>query len=42
MLGPGLGELLTRMVADQITPEDQETLNYLYPYREFAAQEKLK
>jgi sarcosine oxidase subunit beta len=42
MLGPGIGELISRMVADNLTREDHETLNYLYPYREFAAEEKLK
>ncbi len=42
MLGPGMGELLTRMVANDITPEDQEVLEILSPYREFKGQEKLK
>ena len=42
MLGPGLGELLCRMVQNQLHPEDQEVLNILTPYREFAGQEKLK
>ncbi len=42
MLGPGLGELLTRMVLGRTTPEDDETLAILSPYREFKGMEKLK
>ena len=42
MLGPGLGELITRMVLGTTTEEDRETLSYLSPYREFKGQEKLK
>ena len=42
MLGPGLGELLARMVEGKETPEDQEDLAILSPYREFKGMEKLK
>jgi hypothetical protein len=42
MLGPGVGVLLTRMVQDDLTPEDEETLGELSPYREFGGEEKLK
>lgn len=42
MLGPGLGELLTRMVIQSPLPQDDEILSILSPYREFAGQEKLK
>lgn len=42
MLGPGMGELLARMVGERLTPEDQEVLEILSPYREFKGQEKLK
>jgi sarcosine oxidase subunit beta len=42
MLGPGVGSLLTRMVQDELTPEDEETLEELSPYREFGGEEKLK
>ena len=42
MLGPGLGELLARMIRDETTPEDAEVLKILSPYRAFAAQEALK
>jgi sarcosine oxidase subunit beta len=43
MLGPGLGELLARMVTqDELSPEDQEILDVLSPHREFEGQEALK
>jgi sarcosine oxidase subunit alpha len=43
MLGPGLGELLARMVAQEdLSPEDCEVLKVLSPYRAFAGQEALK
>jgi sarcosine oxidase subunit beta len=43
MLGPGLGELLARMVAqEQLSLEDREVLDVLSPYRAFAGQEALK
>lgn len=42
MLGPGLAELLVRLVLDKLTPDDEETLKILSPYREFGGQEKLK
>jgi sarcosine oxidase subunit beta len=42
MLGPGIGELIVRMVLGTTTEEDRETLSYLSPYREFKGQEKLK
>jgi sarcosine oxidase subunit beta len=42
MLGPGMGELLTRIVMNQTTPEDQPILALLSPYRQFAGQELLK
>jgi len=42
MLGPGLGELLTRMVKNSLTESDNEILGILSPYRQFAGQEKLK
>jgi len=43
MLGPGLGELLARMVTqDQLDYKDQEVLDILSPYREFAGMEALK
>ena len=43
MLGPGLGELLARMVTqDELGEKDQEVLDILSPYREFAGMEALK
>ena len=42
MLGPGLGELLTRLVQGTLTDEDRDTLSYFSPCREFKGQEKLK
>jgi len=42
MLGPGLGELIARMVLGTTTGDDRETLTYLSPYREFKGMEKLK
>ncbi|MGE5741950.1 MAG: NAD(P)/FAD-dependent oxidoreductase [Candidatus Aminicenantes bacterium RBG_16_66_30] len=42
MLGPGVGELIGRMVRGATTSDDRETLTYLSPYREFRGQEKLK
>ena len=42
MLGPGLGELLVRMIQKKTTEKDIEVLSYLSPYRTFARQEQLK
>ncbi len=42
MLGPGIGELLTRFIENKLTQEDQDFLPYLSPYREFSGQEILK
>lgn len=42
MLGPGLGELLARIVTDSLNPQDQIILDTLSPYRNFTGQELLK
>jgi len=43
MLGPGLGELLARMITQEtLSAEDQEILQILSPYRQFRGQEALK
>ncbi len=42
MLGPGVGELLTRLVSRKPGPDDEEILSYLSPYRSFVSEEKLK
>jgi sarcosine oxidase subunit beta len=42
MLGPGMGELLTRFVTNTLTEQDKNILPYVSPYREFTGQELLK
>jgi len=42
MLGPGVGELIVRLVRKELTPQDEEVLSYLSPYREFKGREKLQ
>ena len=42
MLGPGLGELLARVVQGDTTAEDDEVLDLLSPYRVFKGEEALK
>ena len=42
MLGPGLGELIARIVNHDLADTDQEILEILSPYRTFAGQEMLK
>lgn len=42
MLGPGIGALLSRMVQNELTPTDEETLEELSPRREFGGEEKLR
>jgi sarcosine oxidase, subunit beta len=42
MLGPGLGELLVRMVQNQLSPQDEHILTYLTPTRAYGGQELLK
>ncbi|HMN62005.1 MAG TPA: FAD-binding oxidoreductase [Anaerolinea sp.] len=42
MLGPGIGELLGRMVASRPAPDDDQILQALSPYRDFHGQEMLK
>ncbi|MBN1179784.1 MAG: FAD-binding oxidoreductase [Anaerolineae bacterium] len=42
MLGPGIGALLTALVTDTLTPDDQAILKELNPYREFGGEERLK
>ncbi len=42
MLGPGLAELITRMVQNNLSEQDREVLSFLSPYRQFGGQEKLK
>lgn len=42
MLGPGTGELVARIIADQITDDDQMVLEEFSPYRQFEGEEALK
>lgn len=42
MLGPGTGEVLARMIANQSTADDQMILETFSPYRKFKGQEALK
>jgi sarcosine oxidase subunit beta len=42
MLGPGIGELVARMLADQMTAEDRMILEEFSPSRKFEGQETLK
>jgi sarcosine oxidase, subunit beta len=42
MLGPGMGELIGRMVTHATTPEDEQVLQLLSPERKFAGMEMLK
>jgi sarcosine oxidase, subunit beta len=42
MLGPGLGELLSRMVQDRLSLEDREVLDEMSPARVFGGEEVLK
>ena len=42
MLGPGVGEMLVRMVLKTQTAKDDEVLSYVSPYREFKGLEKLQ
>ncbi|TLN15016.1 FAD-binding oxidoreductase [bacterium] len=42
MMGPSVGELLTRLATNQTVPEDAETLDIVSPYRKFGGPEKLQ
>lgn len=42
MLGPGVGDLLARMVQGTVSAEDETTLAAWSPYRSFSGEEKLK
>ena len=42
MLGPGIGEVVARMIAGQTSDDDQMVLKEFSPYRKFKGQEALK
>jgi len=41
-LGPGLAEMVTRMVLGEMTSDDKKIADQFSPYRKFASEEKLK
>ncbi len=42
MLGPGLGELLSRIVTEKLTDEDHDVLKHFDLDRDFSSVEKFK
>jgi sarcosine oxidase subunit beta len=42
MLGPGIGELLTRICCNEITDSDKKVLDSFNPYRTFTGMEAFK
>lgn len=42
MLGPGLGEVISRIVTGELTEEDQKALQSFDPYRDFSDMEQFK
>ena len=42
MIGPGLGELITRIICDQLSVDDQKTLLSFEPTRDFSSSEEIK
>ncbi len=42
MLGPGLGEVISRIVTGELTKEDQKALQSFDPYRDFSGMEQFK
>lgn len=42
MLGPGLGELISRIVTEQLTQDDKRVLTSFDPYRDFSGMEMFK
>lgn len=42
MLGPGLGELITRIVVGQLTEDDEDVLKHFNLYRDFSNTEQFK
>ena len=42
MLGPGIGKLITRMLTNKLSKDDEENLNSLSLYRQFGGEEKFK
>ena len=42
MLGPGVGEVVARLIAQETTKEDKTILEGFSPYRSFGREEALK
>ena len=42
MLGPGIGKLITRSLANNLSKDDEDNLNSLSLYRDFGGTEKFK
>ena len=42
MLGPGLGEVVARLITDRSTEDDRKILSGFSPYRDFGGEEALK
>jgi sarcosine oxidase subunit beta len=42
MLGPGMGELISRICTDSLSSDDQRILQSFDPYRDFSGEEKFK
>jgi len=42
MLGPGMGELLSRIALEQLSDDDHRVLQSFDPYRDFSGEEKFK
>lgn len=42
MLGPGMGELVTRICNDNMTADDTRVLKSFDPYRDFSGEEVFK
>lgn len=42
MLGPGMGELITRICLDELTQDDHRILQSFDPYRDFSGEEAFK
>jgi sarcosine oxidase subunit beta len=42
MLGPGVGEVVARLIAKKTTKEDDTILEAFSPYRSFGGEEALK
>jgi len=42
MLGPGMGELVTRITMNELSEDDLKSLESFNPYRDFSGMEQFK